>query len=361
MLSKHIPELSRIINRQDLTANEMQDFFLDILNEDDSGYWFVAFSAAAMTKKLNADELYGIVGALQKKAINISTSISPDKIIDISGSGGDSLKTFNVSTAAAFVIAGADVPVAKNCFKAITSLTGSSDLLEKVGVNMISNPAKISECLEKVGIVPLYFPNVFQKDVKVFQTTVQRIKAGLKIPSPMHLVGNLVEPIKMTNRIYGIYDERYLQDLPKVLQKLNYKRALIVRGVDGIDEISTIGKTKVFELNRNKIEEYILSPKDFGIPIAKYEDIRQISDEQNVIDFLRVIYNKDKGAKRDIIIANAGASLYIVGKAKNYKDGAELARQIIEEGRASKKLEQLIEFDGFNEKLEQWKNKINIK
>ncbi len=364
MLREISPLLIKLSKGENLTTKESEKAFDIILNRDIEGYFYTALTMGLMAKGITSDELLGFCKSRQKLMPIIKTKFKSSQITDNSGSGGDNLKTFNISTTASFIVSAAEIPVARQSFYAVTGLGGSADLFKAFGIDIIntSNARTLKNTLETIKISP-YAADFFisHKRLKPTLTFInKRNKIGLQYLSPYHLAANLVTPIKMEKRIYGIFDNKYSIMLAELLRKLGYKRALIVCGIGGLDEVSNIGKTEFVELRDNKIKKYTLSPKDFGIKKAIYEDIKAGSAEQNVIDFLNIIFNKDKGPKRDIVLMNAACSFYIVGKVKSFKEGVNLAKQILEDGRASEKLNQLVNSLGDTKKLDSWKKKSGI-
>lgn len=364
MTLKDIPKiLTKLSNGKDLTVEETEKAFNFAIVGDKKGDYFTALSMGLMAKGINVDELLGFCKSLIGVYPKIKLGTSSANITDNSGTGGDKLKTFNVSTTAAFIISAAGIAVAKQSFFAVTGIGGSGDLFREFGIDVIklSNPNSIRKIIEKVGIAP-YIAAFIPKpdDVPGLLSFAEKQRAGLKYITPLHLAANVTTPIKMERRVYGVFDNKYSKLLAQLFQKLNYKKGVIVYGVGGLDEVSNISDTEIVEFNENKIDKYTVSPEDFGVKKAKYDDIKAISIEQNVIDFLRILFDKEKGPKRDVVLMNAAASLYIMDKVSNFKEGVELAKQILEENKASDKLIELVKTIGDIEKLNQWKKKANI-
>lgn len=356
--------LTKLSERNNLSAEEAEEAFDICITKDREGYFFTALTMGLMAKGITSDELFGFCKSRQKFLPEIKLGIESSQITDNSGTGGDKLKTFNVSTTAAFIISAAGIPMAKQAFFSITGAGGSADLFRAFGIDVVklSNPETIKRTLETVGFCP-YIADFLPKPEQIpgIQNFVRkRDEIGLKYITPYHLAANVLTPIKMERRIYGVFDNRYLNVLAKLFQKLSYKRVLLIHGVDGLDEVSNIGDTEIVELKENKINRYIVSPEDFGIKKATYDDIKAVNFEQNIIDFLRILFNKERGAKRDIVLMNSAASLYVMNKTSSFKDGVELAKQILEENKAANKLVELVKSTGDIEKLNQWKKKANI-
>jgi anthranilate phosphoribosyltransferase len=351
--------IAKIVDGHNLSAAEAEEVFSNIYLCDSEGFHFATILAAIHTKGETSDELLGLCRTYEKLGSKLRPNIPAEKITDLAGTGGGNLKTFNVSTTASFVVAGADFAVAKEAFYGITSPTGSADVFATFGVDISKlSVKKIEETLEIVGICPRNLSFIsprlknFRKiNVKFF------VERKVRIGSPLHLVANVSPLIPMKYRIYGCYSDKYLEILGELFSKLGYKRTLTFHGIDGLPEISNIGKTVVVEQQGKKLKCYTINPKDFGVKKSKAEQIKTGGKERNITDFLRVIYAKEKGAKRDIVLANAAASLYVMDRVKDLAEGVKLAGRIIDEGLAFKKLESLVDFLGDKKLLNQWKKK----
>ena len=358
MLQDVSPLLRKIMDGQDLTAAETDSALRTIMKEDQDGYFYLAFLVALHTKGETAEELFGLC-QLEDFVPKINTGISPEMITDLSGTGGAKLKTINVSTAASFIVAGAGFNVAKQAARGVTGPTGSADVFGAFGIDVYKiTPETIKQTLGNVGIVP-YFYVAFGKGMENRSRLGKRIffdgKLGIRIP--FHLAFFAYSPIEMRSRTYGVYDEKYLRILAELFQKLGYAKCLVFHGVGGLCEVSNIGPTKIVEFNGDAMKEYTINPEDMGLKKSSYEDIRSGSAEQNIIDFLRILYGKEIGPKRDLVLANAAASFYALGKVTSLKEGVELARQVLEEGKAAVKLEELTNLIGEPAKLKDWKAK----
>lgn len=343
------PIIRKVMQRENLSVEETKDSIMTILEKDTTGYFYLAFVTALTTKGETADELFGFYKAIEALSPKIKTGINSNNLIDLSGTGGAKLKTINVSTAASFVVAGSGVKVSKQAQFGITSLTGSADIFSTFGIDVRKCGEKqLVEGLDKVGIMPSYymfFSPGFKNRAELNKKIIGENKLGIR--TPFHLVAFTFSPIvEMKRRIYGVFDEKFLPVLVEVFQKAGYERGMVFSGIDGLCEVSNIGNTRIIEFKKNKQETYQITPEDLGLKKSKYEDIKGISKDQNIIDFIEVLYNKNKGAKRDIVLANAAAAFYTLEKVSDLKEGVEMARTTIEDGKASKKLEELVEFVG---------------
>jgi anthranilate phosphoribosyltransferase len=356
--------IGKITEGQNLTADEAEEAFATLFEKDLESYFFFVFMAALHTKGETSDELLGFCRANERILPKVKIGIDPRNIIDTSGTGGDLIKTFNVSTAVAFILASANVYVAKQAFYAVTGFTGSADLLGAFGVDVMSisrgGVENVVKILEKEGIVPyvaqfLGDPN---KSKGIFHWVEKRKEIGLNFITAFHLAANAYTPIPMERRIYGMFDKKYLRVVAELFQKMGYKKVLVFHGDDGLDEISNIGKTSICELSDGLIKEYSITPEELGIKRAKIEDIRAKSREGNIVDFLRVIYDKDRGPKADLVYLNAGAAFYVLDKVSTIREGIDLAKSLVESGKAAEKLEQFVKNQGSSEKLETWKKAL---
>jgi len=364
MLTEITPLIRKLADQQDLTAEEARRALNLVSAEDQEGLYFFALLLGIAAKGPTADELYGFCLSLSDQSVKLSPKVDPAEITDISGTGGDRIKTFNIGTTASLVIAASGIYVAKQSTGPFTGMTGSADIFNEIGASVPfseGDPRKVEECLEKVGIVPYYYPS-FSRESFVGRIAVRNRmrESGLTFATPYHLVSWAFSPIEMKTRVYGVFSAKYLRALAQVFQKLGYERGLVVHGVDGIDEMSTIGPTKICEFAGGDIEEYTITPEEVGLERAKAEDIKAVSPERNVIDFLEILYGKERGPRRDIVLLNAAAALYVGDRAEDIREGVKMAESLIDEGKASQKVEDLVAFFEGQEKLERWKDTAGI-
>lgn len=363
MLSDITPLIRKVSEGQDLTARETEDAFNIIATKDSEGYYFLALLLTLHTKGECSNELLGICRSFARYSQKVKPNVDIDSITDTSGTGGDKLKTFNISTTTAFVLAGAGITVAKKAFFAITGLTGSADIFSSFGINVMTiDKWTLKQTLEKVGISPyLSSSPAMSKRKSTFATLMRtQVGRGLRLVTPLHLAANVEVAAPIRRRVYGCAWEDKLDVLAELFQKMGYKKGMVVHGLDGIDEVSTIGKTKIVEYTSKRTKTYTITPRDLGIKKAKFEDIKAVSKERNIIDFLRILYGKEQGPRKDIVLANAAVSLYILGKAKNLASGVELASKSINEGLALNKVEELVKAMGNKEKFIKWKKKAGL-
>ncbi|NIO44516.1 MAG: anthranilate phosphoribosyltransferase [Candidatus Aenigmarchaeota archaeon] len=355
-----VPIIRKIMSKRNLTSEEAKNA-MKIALQDKDGYYYLSFLTAMVTKGETSDELFGFYQAMNETATKIKTEIDSKNLIDLSGTGGAKLKIINVSTAASFVVAGSGVKVAKQAYFGVTSPTGSADVFSEFGIDVKQiNPKQVIDGLKKVGIIPSYY-QYFSPKLENRARLAHKlfVEQGLRFRTPFHLIAFAFNPVEeIKRRVYGIFDEKFLQILAELFQKAGYERGMTFYGLDGICEISNLGPTKIIEFSKRNLEDYTIQPEDLGIKKASFEDIKAVSREQNIVDFLKILYNKEKGPKKDIVLANAAAAFYVLEKVKSLKDGVELAKKILEEDKASKKLEELTDFMGDMNKLNSWKKNL---
>lgn len=360
MLQEVASTIRKLSECQDLSTEEIEKAFDICIREDKESYFFFALTLALHTKGETSDELLGFCKSIRKITPSIpKEGIDPKNTIDVSGTGGDLIKTFNVSTAVAFVVASGGFAVPKQAFFAVTGYTGSAELLQSFGVNvpLISrDPKKVAELLKKTNVATYHFLlGLPQEFIGMTNWIKKRREIGLNFITPLHFTAFAYSPFPMKGRIYGVFDENYVRILAELFQKLGYKKGLTFHGVGGLDEISVIGPTKICEFTEEKIKEYTITPKDLGLHEAEVNDIKAVSKKGNIKDFLRVLYGQEIGPKRELVLANAAAAFYIVGKTRNLKEGVKLSASLIDEGKASKKLEEYVTEAGDINKLENLK------
>ena len=326
--------LRKLVEGQDLTETEMYEAGLMLLREEIVESEIAAFLALLKAKGETADEIYGLVRALRKKALPFSNHIKG--AMDNCGTGGDGAQTFNISTTSAFVLAGVGVKVAKHGNRAVSSKTGSADLLEELGVNIACAPREIDYLLEKVGIAFLFAPAMHPA-----LRRIMKIRKELNVPTIFNLIGPLTNPIDLETQFVGIYKRDMLLPVAEVLQKLGRKQALVVNGSGFLDEASLQGENHVVILKDNKIIEASITPEEYGFSLVRNEEIRGGDSKENAKITLQVLQG-EKSAYRDTVLFNAGLALFANGKAETIEEGICLAAHSIDSGKALAKLNQLI-------------------
>lgn len=364
MLNDLTPLIQKLTEKKNLTTEEARLALNILTREDLDSYFYFVFTAALHTKGETSDELLGFYRSLQEFIPQITVQGDISNIIDVSGTGGAEIKRMNVDTASTFILRSKDARVAKQSFMSVTGITGSADLLQAIGVDPIkisySGQENIKNIFEKTGIVT--YAAVFLGNPEEMKGTMnwitKRQKIGLNFISIYHLAANAYSVIPMKHRVYGVFDSQYLHVLAELFQKLGYERAIVCCGMDGLDEMSNVGLTKIIELNGSAIKEYVVSPEDLGVKKSTIDAIRAVDKEGNIKDFIRVIYGKEKGPKRDLVAINAGAAFYVLGIAENFKEGTKIAIGQLDNGEAAQTLENYVKFCGDPEKLENLKRAL---
>jgi len=285
-------------------------------------------------------ELVGFASAMRELAERVELDQTEDRVLDTCGTGGDGSNTFNVSTATAFVVAGAGLRVAKHGNRRISSQCGSADVLEALGVHVSLSAQHVVDCIQETGIGFLYAP-LLHPAVK----HAQEARLLLKGRTVFNMLGPLTNPVQARVQLIGAYSVRAAEMLALASARLGTERAFVVHGSDGLDEISTTGPTTVFQVENGRVQKGQWTPSDFGMETAAIEELRGGDPTTNAA-IIRSILGGEAGPRRDIVVANAAAALLMGGRAEDIKSSVELAVQAIESGAAREKLEMLAEFTG---------------
>jgi len=326
--------LEKLLNNISLNQEESRDVMFKIMSGEYDDVQIAGFLIALRAKGEKSEEIAGFAQAMRDKMTHIE---SVDDAIDMCGTGGDASGTFNISTAASFVVAGAGVPVAKHGNRSMTSKSGSADVLIALGVDITMPPEKVSKCIQDIGIGFMFAPSLHPA-----MKYAMGARKALGTRTVFNILGPLCNPAGVERQLMGIFEGSLTDKVAKVLQKLGSKHAMVVHGYEGLDEISTTSSTKISHLKEdNSIESTAISPSDFGFEKASLKDLKGGEPEENAVIIKNILDNSDKGKKADIVILNAGAGIFVGGKSKNLEDGVQLARESIESGAAFEKLNQL--------------------
>ena len=260
------------------------------------------------------------------------------EVMEIVGTGGDNAHSFNISTTTAFILAAAGIKIAKHGNRAASSLSGTADCLEALGINIQQDPDKCRELLEKVG-----FCFIFAQKYHSSMKYVGPIRRELGIRTVFNILGPLTNPSYPEYMLLGVYDERLVNPLAQVLMSLGVRRGMVVYGTDHLDEISVSAPTKICEFRDGYYRDLTIQPEDFGLKTASREEIVGGTPEENAQTTRDILAGKITGAKRDIVLMNAGAGLFIAGKAESIQDGVRLAAELIDSGKALEKIREMIE------------------
>jgi len=327
--------IKQLVEKKDLTEVQMQEVMRQILGGQVETADIVAFLTSLNEKGHTVQEITAAVNAMLKYVEPII--VDRHNILDTCGTGGDKKGTFNISTLTAFVASGAGITVAKHGNRSVSSKCGSADILEALGVDIAMDREKIKKCLEEIGIAFLFAPNLHPA-----MRFVAPARKQIAQKTIFNILGPLINPARATNQLIGVYSKEWATPLAQVLHNLGSKHILVVHGEDGIDEITTCGKTFIAEVKSGLLSEYEVMPEDFGVTRARPEDLSGGDIRENIKIFNDVLGGK-KGPQRDIVLINAACAIYAADKTENLVEAMELARQSIDSGMALKKLELLKE------------------
>ncbi len=331
--------IAKLVERMDLTEAEAEEAMKYIMSGKATQAQIGSFLTALRTKGETVEEITAFARVMREFAARISPKVD-GLLVDTCGTGGDEIKTFNISTAAMFVAAGAGVRIAKHGNRSVTSKAGSADVVEALGVRIDLPPEEVQRCIERIGIGFMFAPRFH---IAMKHAIGPRKEMGIR--TVFNILGPLTNPASAQAQVIGVYDATLTDKLARVLKKLGCERAIVVHGVDGLDEISTLGRTQVSELNRSGIRTYMIEPEDFGIERVKPDAIAGEELEENVRMLLRVLHG-ETGPKRDIVLLNAAAAIVVGGKAGDLREGISIASDSLDSGRAYEKVVQLVKATG---------------
>ena len=327
--------LEVILDGKDLSFDQARSLLDTVFEGGVPEVQIAAFLAMMRMKRATAEEIAGLASSLRNHAVPVKTGI--DNMIDTCGTGGATIKTFNVSTAAALVAAGAGAYVAKHGNRAITSQCGSADVLVELGVKIDPGPEKVAQCITEAHVGFMFAP-MFHPAMKF----VQPIRKSLDFRTAFNILGPLANPAKVTAQVMGVASEELMERIVKTLKLLGAKRAMVVHG-QGMDEISTLGKTKIYRLTDGEITESELDPASLGIAAANIDELRTGDAATNASIVRDVLEGRDKGPRKDIVLLNSAAGIIVAGLADDFESAMTLAEQSIADGKASACLQKMIE------------------
>lgn len=325
--------IEKVVSKQDLTYDEAYTVMNEIMNGETSQVQNAAYLAALSTKSAKAetiDEISGSAAAMRDHALKVEHDMD---VLEIVGTGGDHAGSINISTTAAFLIAAAGIKVAKHGNRAASSKSGAADCLEALGINISLAPETCVKLLKEINICFL-FAQKYQASMKY----VGAVRKELGIRTVFNILGPLTNPAHPTTMLLGVYDEYLLDPLAQVLMSLGVKRGMVIYGQDCLDEISLSAPTSVCEFKDGWFKRYIIQPEDFGFTRCKKDDIKGGTPEENAAITRAILSGKEQGPKRDIVLLNAGAAIYLGGKAASIADGIDVARSLIESGAGLEKV-----------------------
>lgn len=328
--------LRKLTSKEDLTAEEAYSLIVAIKNDELSDVQIAGFQVALLMKGPTLTEITSIAKAMRDNCIRINPAVK-EELMDTCGTGGG-LSTFNISTAVAFVAASAGIPVAKHGSRSISSLSGSADVLEALNVEINQSPRGVEKLIEDIGIAFLYAPLFHPVMGKVLPP-----EKDLGIKTIFYtIIGPLINPSKASRHVMGLYKPELLDTVAQVAAGIGYRRALFVHGLDGLDEISLLGKTRINELKEGTISTYEIQPEDFGLSRCTLDEIATGTPQENAVMIRNVFSGKDRGPRRQAVILNAAGALMIGDRAGSFAEGIKLAGELLDSGAAQKKLDQLI-------------------
>ena len=331
--------IEKIVLKEDLTYDEAYTVMNEIMNGETTPTQNAAFLAALSTKSTKAetiDEISGCAQAMREHALTVDGGDMDT--LEIVGTGGDRAGSFNISTTTAFVAAAAGIKVAKHGNRAASSKSGTADCLEALGANINLEPEKCVSLLEDAGFC-FFFAQKYHTSMKY----VGAIRRELGFRTVFNILGPLTNPIKPSRQLLGVYDEYLLEPLARVLTSLGVKNGMVVYGRERLDELSTAGETAVCEFNNGEYNSYVLTPEQFGLTRSTKQDLEGGTPEENAAITRDILSGKDRGPKFETVLMNAGAALYIAGKATDIADGIEKARELIDNGEALKAMERFVD------------------
>jgi anthranilate phosphoribosyltransferase len=334
-------------HRQSLSRDEARAAMSEVLTGQCTDAQIAAFLVALHMKGETVEEIVGFAEAIRAAAAPLAVSgnstidvsgTERDALVDTCGTGGDASGTFNISTATALVAAGAGVRVAKHGNRSVTSKCGSADVMEALGVNISLPPSRVAECLKEVGIAFLFAPAMHSA-----MKYVQPARRELRLRTVFNLLGPLTNPARASAQVVGVYSDDLVEKLAEALSMLGLRRALVVHGSDGLDEITITGPTRVAEVRDGQVRTYVVTPEEFGLARAPLEAISGGDAAANG-GIIREVLGGKRSACRDVVLLNAAAALVAAGKSDHLYDALPLAAQSIDSGAAAARLRALVEF-----------------
>ena len=337
---------TRLESRQNLSFEQMTIAMNEILQGECTDEIIAKFLQALSLKGETDDELLAMLNKMKQFSVNILPNCK-SSLIDMCGTGGDNLKTFNISTSASFVVAAAGGYIAKHGNRSVSGISGSADIFEYFGFDLGSEPTAVANMIEKIGIGFMFAPK-FHPAMK----NVVKARRILGKRTAFNLLGPLSNPANVKHQLIGVFADNYIKRIVKIMQKNHSKTILAVRSEDGMDELST-SKSKVCMLKNNEITEFIINPTDYNIEKGNLSDI-QISTKQEAIDaFVRVLNNTSNKTMKEVTMLNAAGGMLVGGMCDRFDDGVELARETIDSGKSFKKLKEFAEANHALDKLEE--------
>jgi len=326
--------IEQLLDQENLTQKSARDVMIRIMTGEYDDVQIAGFLIALRAKGETSNEIAGFAQAMRDKMTQIECV---DDAIDMCGTGGDYSGTFNISTAATFVVAGAGVPVAKHGNRSMTSKSGSADVLTALGIDITLPPETVSKCIEKIGLGFMFAPSLHPA-----MKYAMGARGALGTRTVFNILGPLCNPAGVERQLMGIFEGSLTEKIAKVLKNLGSVNAMIVHGNDGLDEISTTSSTKASHLNNNgSIDTLTISATDYGFEVATLDDLKGGIPDKNADIIINILNGSDTGKKADIVVLNAAAGIFVGGKVDSIKEGINIARDVISSGAAMSKLMEL--------------------
>lgn len=332
----------KVFRKEDLSYAEAEEAMDEIMEGQASSVQMSAYLTALSMKGETVDEITASAAGMRAHCVRLLHDMD---VLEIVGTGGDGANSFNISTTSALVISAAGIPVAKHGNRAASSKCGAADVLEALGVNIAVSPETSTELLKKIGICFL-----FAQNYHIAMKYVAPVRKELGIRTIFNILGPLANPAGANMELMGVYDEALVEPLARVLANLGVKRAMVVYGTDGLDEISMSAPTKICEVKNGTFECYEITPEQYGFTRCSKEELAGGTPEENA-EITKAILNGEAGPKRDAVLMNAGAAIYMAGKAASIEEGIAMAREIIDSGKAGAQLETFIAYSNQEEKV----------
>ena len=346
--------IQKLIDKTNLSFGESQEIMREVMSGKATNAQIAAFLTALRIKGETVEELIALAKVMRERCRRIHPHIE-GRLIDTCGTGGDKIKTFNISTAAAFVVAGAGVAIAKHGNRSVTSKSGSADVLERLGLNLNVEPEAVQKTIEQVGVGFMFAP-AFHPAMKY--AVEPRREIGIR--TVFNVLGPLTNPASANAQLLGVYDQKLTTPIAYALKKLECEEAMVVHGLDGLDEISTLGRTAIAWLKEGEVATMETTPKDFGVKQARIADIKGTTPDESAEILITILngYCAIDDPKAEIVLANSAAGIIVGGRAEDFSYGMEVARRSIESGAAYQKLKSLIKSSGGDlTKLEELESK----
>ena len=327
--------IAKLIDGQSLSTEQMMAVMRQIMTGEASDAQIAAFLVALRIKGETVQEITGAAAVMRE--LSTKVAVSGEHLVDIVGTGGDGIGTFNVSTACTFVVAAAGGQVAKHGGRSVSSKSGAADLLEAAGVRLDLNPEQVGRCIESIGVGFMFAVN---HHAAMKHAAGPRKDVGVR--TLFNLLGPITNPAGVPNQLLGVYDKQWLRPIAEVLRDLGSNHVLVVHSVDGLDEISIADETYVAELKNGEISEYTISPEHFAMSRGRLEDLT-VADADESLSVVRGILSGEESSAADIVALNSGAAIYVAGIASSLQQGVTIAQDVLASGVAEEKLKELVE------------------